>query len=193
MYLLSNRRVYKGGGFEDVKSVFLELGEKIMFLNGNFAESDSLYETYLLKGYFTVDNWSLFLQRYVDCLIVCVHLQTGDATGPIQTIAIITARLEVIEGNVTIDDALDFMCISQLLCESRPIANLLEYTNVLLNLIHIEGQQYLTIPMSNGRRVRAMLRNRRLQPTESTVELTTDDSGVEDTQILDENGMIIQR
>jgi hypothetical protein len=175
---------------------FWKVGKKIMFLNGNFADSDSLYETYLLKGYFTVDNWSLFLQRYVDCLYVCVHVQTG-RNGPIQTIAIISARLEVIEGNVTIEDALDFLSLSQLLCTSRPIANVLEYTNIILNLIAIEGSQYLTIPMSNGRRVRQYLRDRRLQTTESTlessVELTSDDSGIEDTQILDENGMIIQR
>ncbi len=160
-----------------------------MYINGNFQQSDSLYETYLIKACFTVEKWSEFQHKYVDCLIACVHLQMPGTNGPIQTIGIITAKLGVFQENLDVDDALDFLSVHPCLTESRRLNNVLEYTNVLLNMINLDGSQYLTIPMSNGRRVREYLRNRRSE----TADTPLADNDDEDTQILDDEGYFVQR
>lgn len=157
-----------------------------MFINGDFKTSDSLYQTYLVKGCFTLDNWSLFLHRYVDCVLCSVHLQMAGEGSPIQTIAVITTKLTGREEKLDIEDALDFMTLHPTLTNYKQIENVLEYTNVILNLLNVEGKQFITIPMSNERRVKQyVLENKSL--------LTDEELDFNDTAIIDDEGYFIEK
>ncbi len=106
--------------------------------------------------------------------------------SPIQTIAIITTKLEAFKENLDVEDALDFMTLHPTLTNYKQIENVLEYTNVILNLLNVEGRQYITIPMSNERRVKKYV-------DEGTSLLTDEEMDFNDTAILDDEGYFRQR
>lgn len=106
--------------------------------------------------------------------------------SPIQTIAVITTKLIGREEKLDIEDALDFMTLHPTLTNYKQIENVLEYTNVILNLLNVEGRQFITIPMSNERRVKQYVQ-------ENKSLLTDEEMDFNDTAIIDDEGYFIEK